>query len=257
MARPRSDIAPRIVRAARERFLCDGVDGASLRQIAEEAGTSIGMVYYYFPSKDDLFLAVVEEVYGALLADLTEALAPRQKPGKSGKSGASAKSDLARPVRERLAALYQRLGALSADELLVVRIVVREVLARPARLTGLIERFRRGHLPMVLALVQDAYAEGLFDPSLPPLVVTGAMMMLGGPVQAILQSVGDRLPLPPVPPGTSLSVLLARIFLRGVGTTAVAPAAPSPRGPAARSGAGPGKGKGGQPSTRPASRRRD
>jgi AcrR family transcriptional regulator len=250
MARPRSDIAPRIVRAARERFLCDGVDGASLRQIAEQAGTNIGMVYYYFPSKDDLFLAVVEEVYGTLLADLTAALAPREKARKP---GVSAKSDLPRPVRERLAALYQRLGALSADELLVVRIVVREVLARPARLTGLIDRFRRGHLPMVLGLVQDAYAEGLFDPSLPPLVVTGAMMMLGGPVQAILQSVGDRLPLPPLPPGTSLPVLLARIFLRGVGTTAVAPpsAAVSPRAPAA------GLRKGGKRRARPGSQRRD
>ena len=31
MARPRSDIAPRILHAARERFLAEGVDGASLR----------------------------------------------------------------------------------------------------------------------------------------------------------------------------------------------------------------------------------
>ena len=31
MARPRSDVGPRIVHAARERFLKEGVDGASLR----------------------------------------------------------------------------------------------------------------------------------------------------------------------------------------------------------------------------------
>src|SRR4029077_6434218 len=57
MARPRSDIQPRIVRAARERFLAEGVDGASLRTIASDAGTNVGMVFYYFPTKDDLFLA--------------------------------------------------------------------------------------------------------------------------------------------------------------------------------------------------------
>ena len=45
MARPRSDIEPRIVHAARRRFLKEGVDGASLRTIAKDAGTSIGMVY--------------------------------------------------------------------------------------------------------------------------------------------------------------------------------------------------------------------
>jgi AcrR family transcriptional regulator len=38
--------------------LGDGVDGASLREIAREAGTNIGMVVYYFATKDDLFLAV-------------------------------------------------------------------------------------------------------------------------------------------------------------------------------------------------------
>ena len=32
MARPRSDIIERIVHAARERFLQDGVDGASLEE---------------------------------------------------------------------------------------------------------------------------------------------------------------------------------------------------------------------------------
>jgi AcrR family transcriptional regulator len=211
MARPRSDIAPRIVHAARARFLTEGVDGASLRRIADDAGTNIGMVYYYFPNKDDLFLAVVEEVYVALLADLTTALAPD------------------RPVHERLAGLYQRLGALSSDELLVLRIVVREVLAQPARLATLVERFRRGHLPMMLTLVRDAYAEGIFDPSIPHALGLFCMMMLGGPTQALVQNLRDRLPLPPLPPGPALSSQLAEILLKGVGKRAAAtPSAPRP-----------------------------
>ena len=40
MARPRSDIQPRIVEAARYRFLRAGVDGASLREIAKDAKIS-------------------------------------------------------------------------------------------------------------------------------------------------------------------------------------------------------------------------
>lgn len=74
MARPRGNIDERIVRAARVLFLRHGVDGASLRNIARRARTSIGMVYYYFPTKDDLFLGVIEQVYGKLLADLSSVL---------------------------------------------------------------------------------------------------------------------------------------------------------------------------------------
>src|SRR6185295_5828153 len=70
MARPPTDIRQRILGAARARFLAEGVDGASLREIARDAKTTIGMVSYYFPAKDDLFLAVVEEVYAVLLGDL-------------------------------------------------------------------------------------------------------------------------------------------------------------------------------------------
>jgi AcrR family transcriptional regulator len=44
MARPRSDIRPRLLASARARFLREGVDGASLRSIAKDAATNIGMV---------------------------------------------------------------------------------------------------------------------------------------------------------------------------------------------------------------------
>src|SRR5450432_1406147 len=105
MARPRSDIRKRVINAARTRFLAEGVDGASLRHIARAAKTSIGMVYYYFPSKDELFLAVVEDVYTGVLADFLPALDP------------------ALPVEERILRLYTRMGAISEDERLVVRLV--------------------------------------------------------------------------------------------------------------------------------------
>ena len=74
MARPRSDIRPRLITAARERFLLDGVDGASLRNIARDANTNIGMLYYYFETKETLFFEVVEEHYAPLLADLRSIL---------------------------------------------------------------------------------------------------------------------------------------------------------------------------------------
>src|SRR5258706_13859163 len=110
MARPRSDIEPRILAAARARFLSDGVDGASLRSIASDAGTSIGMVYYYFPSKDELFFGVVEQLYQKLLADIETAILP----------------DV--PVHSRVERLYARVAQLTDEELLVARLIMREAL---------------------------------------------------------------------------------------------------------------------------------
>jgi AcrR family transcriptional regulator len=129
MARPRSDIQKRVIHAARTRFLAEGVDGASLRRIARAARTSIGMVYYYFPTKDDLFLAVVEDVYVVFLADLVLALEPSL------------------PVEERILRLYRRIGAVTENERLILRLVLREALVSSARLDRIVERFQRGHHP--------------------------------------------------------------------------------------------------------------
>ena len=106
------------------------------------------MIYYYFPTKDDLFLAVVEEVYAGLLADLEAALAPDA------------------PVDERHARALRRLGALS-DEPEVVRLVVREALISSTRLDRLIERFLRGHIPLVLDLVREGVTTGVFRGDVP------------------------------------------------------------------------------------------
>src|SRR5688572_12194832 len=99
MARPRGDIDSRILRAARQRFLLEGVDGASLRAVARDASTSIGMIYYYFPTKEALFLGVVEAVYQRVLRDIEIALGP----------------DL--PVEGRILRLYERIGRLDSEEI--------------------------------------------------------------------------------------------------------------------------------------------
>jgi len=47
----------RIIDAARERFMRDGYDGATVRAIAADAGVDVAMVYYFFGSKEGLFTA--------------------------------------------------------------------------------------------------------------------------------------------------------------------------------------------------------
>jgi len=72
-APPRSRDADRsqaaILLAARDEFSQFGLAGARMDRIAEHAGLNKRLIYYYFGSKDDLFLAVLEGVY----ADIREA----------------------------------------------------------------------------------------------------------------------------------------------------------------------------------------
>lgn len=53
----------RLLRAAAEQFALHGIDGANVNEISLAAGFAKGTVYNYFPSKEALFLAVVEEAY--------------------------------------------------------------------------------------------------------------------------------------------------------------------------------------------------
>jgi AcrR family transcriptional regulator len=51
----------RILRAARDVFGARGYHGATIEEIAEEAGLSNGAIYYNFGSKEELFLALLDE----------------------------------------------------------------------------------------------------------------------------------------------------------------------------------------------------
>jgi AcrR family transcriptional regulator len=48
-----------ILDGARQVFLADGFDGASMNDIARAAGVSKGTLYVYFPSKNELFEALI------------------------------------------------------------------------------------------------------------------------------------------------------------------------------------------------------
>ena len=200
MVRPRTDIRPRIVAAARARFLSEGVDGASLRAIARDADSNIGMIYYYFPTKDDLFLGVVEEVYAAVLADLEAALAQDAD------------------FEARVRAMYVRIGRLTTDEADVFRLVVREALVSSERMSRLMERFKRGHVPLVLRVVSEGKQAGALasDVPLPLMMIT--TLALGVLPQFVLRTLGERSPFgDALKPGDALVEPLLRVLLGGIG----------------------------------------
>jgi AcrR family transcriptional regulator len=75
-----------ILVAARDEFAQHGLGGARVDRIAERAQLNKRLIYYYFTSKDDLFLAVLENAYADIrtaeqqlhLTDLAPAQAIRR-----------------------------------------------------------------------------------------------------------------------------------------------------------------------------------
>ena len=68
-----------IVDAAVELFLQDGFHKTTTRQIARAAGISIGLLYEYIASKEDILYLVCEAIHEEMNAAVTEALAQTEK----------------------------------------------------------------------------------------------------------------------------------------------------------------------------------
>ena len=73
----------RILRAARNEFMRHGYSGARIERISRAARSSDRMIYYYFASKEALYLQVLEGVYSEL-GEAESALALDAEPAGRG-----------------------------------------------------------------------------------------------------------------------------------------------------------------------------
>jgi len=194
MARPRTNIRERIVRAARHEFLERGVAATALRAIARRARTSLGMIYYYFPAKEDLFLAVIEEPY-AQIVEAMGAILGRPEP-----------------VRDRIRALFRRIGALTAEEAETFRLVVGEAMKSPQLRARVFARAWRGHLPIVFATLEDGKRDGLLAAELP----TPLLALVTAAVGVLPQIAARALPLG-LDAGEAMADRLAELLFDGIG----------------------------------------
>ena len=80
--REREATARAILDAARELFVAEGYQNVSIRKIAEKIEYSPAAIYSYFPSKDDIFLALAEEGF-RFLFESAEDCAGKADPGRA------------------------------------------------------------------------------------------------------------------------------------------------------------------------------
>jgi len=76
----RGNRLPQLLDAAARRFCEQGYDAASMRQIAEDAGMKAGSMYYHFPSKSDLLIAVHEEGIRRITEAVSQVLKGDKEP---------------------------------------------------------------------------------------------------------------------------------------------------------------------------------
>ncbi len=69
-----------ILEGGRRAFIAGGFRGTSVPSIAAEAGVSVGLIYRYFPSKEELFLELCISGTPAELDELAQHLAPIDDP---------------------------------------------------------------------------------------------------------------------------------------------------------------------------------
>lgn len=194
MARPATDLRLRILAAARAAFEAHGFDATSLRAIARGARTTIGMIYYYFPTKDALWDAVIEEVYQRFVVELGAILA---RPA---------------PVRDRLAAIAAHLAALPEADRAVVRLALRDALLSPERRQRLFARFTHGHIPMLFQTIAAAQRDGELVEA-----PTAMVMFMAGVAVIGAQLVLGTLPLPGVPEGQARVDAALALLFDGIG----------------------------------------
>jgi AcrR family transcriptional regulator len=100
----------RILEAAVAAFAEKGFLGASTREIARRAGTNQGLITYHFRSKDELWRAAAESIFGGLGRQLAERLAALEH--------ADPRERAREAIREyvRFAAAHPELFRLLVDE---------------------------------------------------------------------------------------------------------------------------------------------
>jgi TetR/AcrR family transcriptional regulator len=148
---PKVDTRAGIIEAAREAFSTMGFEGASLRNVAKEAGVPHQLATYYFKTKEELWMAVLDE----LAIGFFERLGKRIR----GLDGVDAATKLRLVVREFV--------EYSAEHPQLHRLMTMEGRRESERLIWLITRHVTRFFAISTKLIREAQALGVVRPGDP------------------------------------------------------------------------------------------
>lgn len=109
------DVRQRIVVAALRYFSEKGYAGTSLREIAECARTTKPMIYYYFKSKEGLYISTLGDLLGAFAEAIDRATNPGDDPREKLRGFADAYLRYFQSQEAHLAFVVREVFGLGAD----------------------------------------------------------------------------------------------------------------------------------------------
>jgi TetR/AcrR family transcriptional regulator len=80
MSHEKNDPAETILEAALETIFSDKISGARLRQVARRSGMSQGNLHYYYPTKDELFQALLDHLLETFVREREMLMADQSVP---------------------------------------------------------------------------------------------------------------------------------------------------------------------------------
>ncbi len=158
--RRKEEMRQRIIEAAFRVFVRKGFKGTSNREIAQEAGISPGLIYWYFRNKEDLFRAVVEAKSFALsLQRMAQTM--RDTPPRA--------------FLAQIAALGEAL-ARDPARVAAMRLLLPEAIRNPRVRQAFVARAIRPGLRAIAAYLTAQQGKGLLRPLDPQI---GAQLWIG------------------------------------------------------------------------------
>jgi len=167
-----------LLRAARIVFARKGFAAAKISDVAAEAGISHGLVYHYFPEKESLFAATVEEAMQGWQGLVTLA---RKQPGEPW---------------DRLVYLCTEMitGLREAPEYLLVLVHANTEDATPSAVRDLFRRHQRQTLADIAAMIEEGQRAGQVAPGAPVELTLALIAIVQGLAINRLVDPGGSLP---------------------------------------------------------------
>ena len=172
------DTRERLLAAAREEFAARGFDGAKVDRIARKARINKAMVYYHFPSKAALYLAILREQFSAVAAAVSEVRA---------RGGA--------PV-DQLSSYIETIAHVALARPHFPPMWLREIAEGGRHLDASIFNELRRVLEVLAGILKDGGQQGVFRPAHPFVTQMGIMapLMFFAASAPVRQRVSGKLP---------------------------------------------------------------
>lgn len=163
--------------AAEGVFVRCGFDGATMQQIADEAGVSAGTIYRYFASKDDLVRAVAQACSARYTAQF--------------ESSAETATSPLELLMTAGAHIWEGIGSASARRDAILQLEATLVAVREPTSAALLAESMGEMRRLIEALIRDAQTQGEVDPSIDPTALAWLLMATTNGVQSLALQLGE------------------------------------------------------------------